>query len=75
MEALTGEKVFLMNDKHVSKKSSKKVNTFTGKSNKPTNVGAICGGQHQSKEWDDADVIDHEVCVDCYCGIPFRRKL
>jgi hypothetical protein len=37
----------------------------------------ICGGQHQSKEWTKAEIIEHlknNPCIDCYCDIPFKRK-
>lgn len=35
---------------------------------------AICGGGHRSHEWTPKEIHEHEPCIDCYCGIPFKRK-
>lgn len=35
---------------------------------------AICGGGHRSHEWSDEEIKEHSVCIDCYCGISFKRE-
>jgi hypothetical protein len=38
--------------------------------------GAICGGAHQSRYWTRKEIMKHldNTCIDCYCGIPFKKK-
>ena len=34
---------------------------------------AICGGGHTSHFWTLKEIKEHEPCLDCYCGVPFKR--
>jgi len=37
---------------------------------------SLCCGNHQRKTWTTDEIFDHmlnEPCIDCYCGIPFKK--
>lgn len=41
--------------------------------------GIICVGAHQAKQWTRAEIREHiretvGICVDCLCGVRFRRR-
>lgn len=37
---------------------------------------SLCGGQHKSKAWTKDEIREHikEPCIDCYCGISFKKQ-